>query len=58
MKAKKLLLIISGKKDEAARALLMSDSVTTSCPVTFMKLHRDAVVILEQSLAERIGYKG
>ena len=58
MKAKKLLLIISGKKDEAARALLMSDGVTTFCPVTFMKLHRVAVVIIEQSLAERIGYKG
>lgn len=58
MKAKKLLLIISGNKDEAAKALLMSDDVSTAYPVTFMKLHRDAVVIIERALADRIGYTG
>ena len=58
MKARKLLLIISGSKDDAARKLLLSDEITTECPVTFMKLHRDAVVIIEQALADRIGYKG
>ena len=58
MKARKLLLIISGSKDDAAKKLLLSDEITTECPVTFMKLHRDAVVIIEQALAGRIGYKG
>ena len=58
MKARKLLLIISGSKDDAAKKLLLSDEITTECPVTFMKLHRDAVVIIEQALADRIGYKG
>ena len=57
MKARKLLLIISGSKDDAAKKLLLSDEITTECPVTFMKLHRDAVVIIEQALADRIGYK-
>ena len=56
MKARSLLLIISGNKDEAATKLLMSDEIGTDCPATFMKLHRDATVILTEELARRIGY--
>ena len=58
MRAKSLLLIISGNKVDAARQLLMDGKVTTKCPATFMKLHRDATVILTQELADKIGYKG
>ena len=58
MRAKKLLLIISGNKQEAARRLLLEDKITTDCPATFMKLHRDAVVFIEKKLADEIGYKG
>lgn len=58
MRAKKLLLIISGNKQDAARQLLMDEKVTTKCPATFMKLHRDAVVFIEKKLADEIGYKG
>ena len=58
MRAKSLLLIISGSKQEAARELLMNDRITTRCPVTFMKLHRDATVFIEKRLADEIGYKG
>jgi len=58
MEAKKLLLIISGSnKEEAAKMLLMSDAITTQCPVTLMKLHPDAVVFITQELADKIGYK-
>ena len=57
MRAKKLLLIISGNKQEAARRLLIEDKITTDCPATFMKLHRDAVVLIEKKLADEIGYK-
>lgn len=56
MKAKKLLLIISDNKAEAAGKLLLSDEVTTACPATFVRLHRDAVVILTEKLAKEIGY--
>ncbi len=56
MRARKLLLIISGNKAEAAKQLLLSDKVTPHCPATFMKLHRDATVILEKKLAKEIGY--
>ena len=57
MRARKLLLIISGSKKEAASALLLSDKIDPHCPVTFLRLHRDAVVFLEKSLADEIGYK-
>ena len=58
MRAKSLLLIISGNKQDAARELLMNDRITTACPATFMKLHRDATVFIEKKLADEIGYKG
>lgn len=58
MRAKSLLLIISGSKQDAARQLLMDGKVTTGCPATFMKLHRDATVLIEKKLADEIGYEG
>ncbi len=58
MRAKKLLMIVSGKKHDAMRALLLSDKIDPHCPCTFLRLHRDATVILEESLANEIGYKG
>ena len=57
MRAKKLLMIVSGRKADAMRALLLTDRLDPHCPCTFMRLHRDATVILEQSLADEIGYK-
>lgn len=56
MKAKKLLLIINGNKEDAARKLLMSEMIDPKCPATFLRLHRDAVVILEEDLAKKVGY--
>jgi glucosamine-6-phosphate deaminase len=56
MRAKKLLMIVSGKKADAMRALLMTDKLDPRCPCTFMRMHRDATVILEKALAEEIGY--
>ncbi len=58
MRAQKLLMIINGNKKDAARKLLMEDKIDPMCPATFMRMHRDAVVILEKSLADEIGYKG
>ncbi len=58
MRAKSLLLIISGNKVEAARQLLIENRISPACPATFMKLHRDATVILTRELADAIGYKG
>ena len=58
MRAKKLLMIINGNKQEAARKLLIEDKIDPHCPCTFMRMHRDATVIIEKKLAEEIGYKG
>ena len=58
MRSRKLLLIISGSKKAAASALLLSDKIDPHCPVTFLRMPRDAVVFLEKSLADEIGYKG
>ena len=57
MRARKLLMIISGNKAEAATKLLMEDKIDPHCPCTFMKMHRDATVIIEKQLAEKIGFK-
>ena len=51
-------MIISGNKQEAATKLLMEDKIDPLCPATFMRMHRDATVILEKKLADQIGYKG
>ena len=58
MRAKRLLMIISGSKQEAARKLLIEDRIDPKCPCTFMRLHRDATVVIERKLAEEIGFKG
>ncbi|MGL5955609.1 MAG: glucosamine-6-phosphate deaminase [Brevinema sp.] len=58
LKAKKLVLLATGaNKAEAMSILLMGDQVTTQCPCTFLKLHHDATVFLDQALADMIGYK-
>ena len=38
--------------------LLIEDKIDPKCPCTFMRLHRDATVVIEQKLADEIGYKG
>ena len=58
MRAKRLLLIINGKKEDAASQLLLGDRITPRCPVTLMKIHHDATVIIDRALADKIGYKG
>ena len=58
MRAKRLIMIISGNKQEAATKLLIEDKIDPKCPCTFMRLHRDATVVIEKKLADEIGYKG
>ena len=58
MRARSLLMIIGGSKEEAARKLLVEDKIDPHCPATFMRLHRDATVIIEKELADKIGYSG
>ena len=58
MRAKRLLMIISGNKQEAATRLLIDNRIDPKCPCTFLRLHRDATVVIEKELADKIGYKG
>jgi len=58
MRAKRLLMIINGNKQDAARKLLIEDRIDPHCPCTFMRMHRDATVVIEKKLADEIGYKG
>lgn len=54
MRARKLLLIISGEKIEAAEKLLCNEVITPWCPVTFLKMHQDATVIINRELANEL----
>ena len=58
MRAKRLLMIISGNKQEAATRLLIDNRIDPKCPCTFLRLHRNATVVIEKELADKIGYKG
>ncbi len=57
MRAKKLLMIVNGDKRDAMTKLLIEDKLDPKCPCTFMRMHRDATVILEKKLADEIGYQ-
>ena len=58
MRARRLLMIVSGNKRDAMEKLLMTDKIDPKCPCTFLRLHRDATVILEEAMADAIGYRG
>lgn len=57
MRARKLLMIVNGDKRDAMKKLLLEDKIDPKCPCTFMRMHRDATVILDKALADAIGYK-
>lgn len=59
MKARKIVLIATGKnKAPAMKKLLMDDLVTTSVPATVLKMHGDVTVVIDRELAAEIGYAG
>lgn len=58
LKAKKIVIAAIGKnKASAIKELLSHDKITTKCPVTFLKLHNDVTVIIDEEIAKAIGYK-
>jgi len=58
MRARKLLMIVSGNKDDAMKKVLIDEMIDPMCPATYLRMHRDATIIIEKALADRIGYKG
>ena len=58
LKAKKIVIAAIGKnKSSAIKELLSHDKITTKCPVTFLKLHNNVTVIIDEEIAKAIGYK-
>lgn len=59
MKARKIVLIASGpKKADAIRGLIMNDEIDPRNPSTMLKMHRDATIIIDRTLADLVGYPG
>ncbi|MGL5721621.1 MAG: glucosamine-6-phosphate deaminase [Brevinema sp.] len=58
LKAKSIALLATGAgKIDAMKALLMNDGVTNACPCTYLKLHPNVTIYLDEELAKAIGYK-
>ncbi len=58
MKARKVVLAATGKnKADAMRQLLMTDEITPEMPCSMLKMHPNAVIVIDRALADEIGYK-
>ena len=56
--AKKVVLAATGlAKVPAIKGLIMDDVITTQNPSTMLKMHDDAVVVIDEELAAAVGYK-
>lgn len=57
MKAKKIVLIATGdNKVPVISKLLQDDYVSTELPVSVLKLHQDATIVIDKTLAEKCNY--
>lgn len=51
LEAETIILLANGaKKADAIRELLKKDKITTNCPVTLLKLHKDVNVFIDEEL--------
>ena len=56
--AKKVVLAATGlAKVPAIKGLIMDDVITTQNPSTMLKMHEDAVVVIDGELADAVGYR-
>ena len=56
--AKKVVLAATGlAKVQAIKGLIMDDVITTQNPSTMLKMHEDAVVVIDRELADAVGYR-
>lgn len=55
LQAKEIILLASGKKKaDAIKKLFSDDKVTTDCPVTFLKLHKNVTVYIDEDIKEEL----
>ena len=58
MAAKCVVLIATGlAKTDAIKGLIMDDVITTQNPSSMLKMHENVVVVIDEELAEAVGYK-
>jgi glucosamine-6-phosphate deaminase len=57
MKAKKILLLAKGEDKIEAIKELLKGNITTNNPATILNLHEDVTVIIDETIANKIGYK-
>lgn len=58
MAAKQVVLLATGaSKADAIRGLIMDDVITTQNPSTMLKMHENAVVVIDEALAAAVGYQ-
>ena len=56
--AKKVVLAATGlAKVPAIKGQIMDDVITTQNPSTMLKMHEDAVVVIDRELADAVGYR-
>ena len=56
--AKKVVLAATGlAKVPTIKGLIMDDVITTQNPSTMLKMHEDAVVVIDRELADAVGYR-
>ena len=56
--AKMVVLAATGlAKVPAIKGLIMDDVITTQNPSTMLKMHEDAVVVIDRELADAVGYR-
>lgn len=56
--AKKVVLAATGlAKVPVIKGLIMDDVITTQNPSTMLKMHEDAVVVIDRELADAVGYR-
>ena len=59
MAAKCVVLIATGlAKTDAIKGLVMDNVITTQNPSSMLKMHENVVVVIDQELADAVGYKG
>ena len=51
------MCIRDSAKVPAIKGLIMDDVITTQNPSTMLKMHEDAVVVIDRELADAVGYR-
>lgn len=54
MKARKIILVASGKSKVDAINELLNGKISTECPATMLQMHSDVTVIIDKEIAENI----